>query len=753
MQESLLRQHDVMISYSTRQQLIADDVCHLLKEKGYDVWMAPDSIPAGQSYDNEIFAAIENSSLVLFLMSEASLCSVWCKAELKYAVNTNKRVLPVRIDDVESPYDKLGRISCVLGKRQIFDMYPEYSRKLQLVEGKVDDLLHNKENVVRPYPVVSSEMQDLDNICIGRQQETRELSELLLEAGSVNLYGFGGIGKTVVIKKFFNDYFLTLPYITIHVAKYTHSIENTIAHIPFVGFDDGNYLSQLRDDSITKEEALFAKKTELLSALSSSCLLIIDGMDYAPQQEVEVVKSLRCHKIIVSRNRYDGMSAYEVREMTAADLHRFFHDVQNAAEEDAAVDAIIQRVDRHTLTVSLIAGYCREFGYTPQEVLEDGVCQDLEKYDSNDGKISDLLDKIPLSPEEIYCLKVLSLFPNGISKGKLQKVDRNVIRTAQQMVRKNLVIGSSSAYQLHQIVRELVYEKFDMDANTIVPFLDTFLDIMRKLNFEESELYYTLRNMDRVLTGEGDLLIKLYHMIGHWVCDYTYVSLFHVNKELYKTAPVCNQHLSNTKQLHLDRFLYAESMEKKALDLALASDSDYARTIRPEVLSMVGAANFNMNRWENALEYQKKALAAAEACLPEDAPIRHAILSRQGLTAMELGQFELALDSFRQLYALEEKRNFTRTNRANVVYRLGLLYKAQNDMPKAKEYFLQALEDRSNPLAESDYLLNLAEVCLSMGEREQAREYYKRGRDLRLTLMETEEAARDFLSANDPVYL
>ncbi|MBQ9716352.1 MAG: TIR domain-containing protein [Clostridia bacterium] len=753
MNERLLKKHDVMISYSTKTKQVGDDVREILSAKGYDVWMAPESIPSGECYDNEIFAAIESSDLVLFLMSESSLESRWCKAELKYAVNVNKRVLPVRIDDVEFPYDKLGKISCILGKRQIYDMFPEYERKLHLVEEKVDALLHSEESVPKPYPVVSAEMQDLDSVCIGRQKETKEIADLLLDNDMVNVYGFGGMGKTCVVKKFFSDYFLSLPYVTIHVAKYNGSAKETIAHVPFVGFNESKYLSELRDDSITKEQALFDKKCEMLSNLSSTCLLIVDGMDYADQSEVDVIKSLGCHKIVVSRNRYDDVAGYEIGEMLEEDLIKFFEGVVGFDEQKEQIKQIISHVGKHTLTVSLIASYCREFEYTPQEVLDDGVCDDLEKYDSDDMNISDLLDKIPLSDQEIYCLKVLSLFPNGISKGKVQKVDREVVKTAQKLVKKNLVIGSSSTYQLHQIVRELVYEKYDMSADSLKPFLDTFLDVMRKLDFEENQLYLVLRTMDKVVGGKGDLLVKLYHYVGNWVCDYAYVSLFHVNKDLYKKANVCNQDLNNTKRLHFDRFEYAEQMQNKALALAQKTDSDYARHMLASITSMTGAANYNMNKFARAFECQKKALALAEQYLSDEEGTFHAILSRLGLTAIQLGEYDVALESFSRLYDIEARFNFARSSKANIVYRLGLLYKAKQDWQKAKDYFVETLEDDSNPLAESDYLLNLAEVCLQLNQKEEAKEYYLRGRQLRLSLMETDEAAQDFVDTYDKIYL
>ncbi len=754
MNERLLKKHDVMISYSTKTKEIGDDVREILEEKGYAVWMAPESIPSGECYDNEIYAAIENSSIVLFLLCEPSLKSRWCNYELKYAANINKCVLPVSIETVENPYEKLGKISCVLGKRQIFDMFPEYEKKLSQIADRVDYLLNSEESVRHPYPIVSAEMQDLDSACIGREKEVKELNDLLNVYDTVNVYGFGGMGKTSVIKKFFANNFLSSPYLTIHVAKYTNSIVDTIAHIPFVGFDEDKFLNEFRDDTVTKEEALFAKKVSFLNDLKNTCLLVIDGMDYVEASEVELVSRLRCHKIIVSRNRYDGLAAYEIGAMEESDLIKIFEGINGYEEEKDQILEIIHRVGKHTLTVSLIASYCREFEYTPQEVLDEGVCDDLGKYDSDDKKISDLLDRIPLTEEEIYCLKVLALFPNGISKGKLQKTDREVVRIAQRLVKKSLVIGSSSTFQLHQIVRELVTAKYGMDVDSLKPFLDTFLEVMRKLDIEENELFYILTNMDQILQGKGDLLIKAYHYIGKWVCDYAYMSLFHINHELYKNSNVSGQDINNTKELHFDRFQYAEKMHLKARELASRTDSEYARRVLPDITSMLGADNYNMNNFEAAFNWQKKALALAEEYLTEKDCWFHHILSRIGLTALHVNEPDVALTSFNRLLEIGQRDNFTSVSKSSVVYRLGLLYKMKKEYALAKEYFLEALEDEKNPLlAQSELYLHLAEVALASGDKEEAKTYYSKGREIRLELMETDEAAAEFINTYDKIYL
>ena len=75
--ESTLKKHDIMISYSSKLKDVADDICYFLQECQFDVWMAPYSIPSGEDYINEIYAAIDNSEIVLFVLSDPSLKSEW----------------------------------------------------------------------------------------------------------------------------------------------------------------------------------------------------------------------------------------------------------------------------------------------------------------------------------------------------------------------------------------------------------------------------------------------------------------------------------------------------------------------------------------------------------------------------------------------------------------------------------------------------------------------------------------------------
>ena len=132
-----------MISYSTKRAIAANDIANLLIENNYDVWIAPNSIPNGVDYIDEIYSAIDNSKIIVFILCDESLDSKWCQNELIYAVKQSKRVLPIQISDVMHPYDKMGKILRPLQRSQILQLFPEYAKKLSEVLESVRVLLDN----------------------------------------------------------------------------------------------------------------------------------------------------------------------------------------------------------------------------------------------------------------------------------------------------------------------------------------------------------------------------------------------------------------------------------------------------------------------------------------------------------------------------------------------------------------------------------------------------------------------------------
>ena len=79
--------YDVFISYSRKD---FDEVSALLETirkevPGLSVWFDIDGIESGDDFEEKIISAIDDSSYVLFALSDNSLESEWTKAEVMYA--------------------------------------------------------------------------------------------------------------------------------------------------------------------------------------------------------------------------------------------------------------------------------------------------------------------------------------------------------------------------------------------------------------------------------------------------------------------------------------------------------------------------------------------------------------------------------------------------------------------------------------------------------------------------------------------
>ena len=59
--------HDVFISYSTKDKVTADAICHILEENDMKCWIAPRNISSGQPYAEEILNAIKSTKIVVLV--------------------------------------------------------------------------------------------------------------------------------------------------------------------------------------------------------------------------------------------------------------------------------------------------------------------------------------------------------------------------------------------------------------------------------------------------------------------------------------------------------------------------------------------------------------------------------------------------------------------------------------------------------------------------------------------------------------
>ena len=141
--------HDVFISYSSKNSTAAQAICHELEDKGIKCWMAPRDIPGGKEYGDLIDDAILSCSIFLLVYSADSLVSKWCKGELNVAFSEGKTIIPYRID--ATPLK--GAMRIILNQTHWIEAYPDYkvcfNDLVTVVAQALEKTISAAENVTR----------------------------------------------------------------------------------------------------------------------------------------------------------------------------------------------------------------------------------------------------------------------------------------------------------------------------------------------------------------------------------------------------------------------------------------------------------------------------------------------------------------------------------------------------------------------------------------------------------------------------
>ena len=124
--------HDVFISYSSKNKTTALAICHVLEEHRIRCWIAPRDIPPGADYGDVIDEAIVSCRLFILVFSGPATLSQWVKGELNLAFTERKIIIPYRID--ETPLK--GAMRLILNQTHWIEAYPDAATRFgELVEA------------------------------------------------------------------------------------------------------------------------------------------------------------------------------------------------------------------------------------------------------------------------------------------------------------------------------------------------------------------------------------------------------------------------------------------------------------------------------------------------------------------------------------------------------------------------------------------------------------------------------------------
>ena len=92
---------DVFISYSRKDIEFAQRIHHELEARDRQPWVDWQDIPPTAEWLDEVYAGIQAADTFLFIISPNSVVSEICTLEIEHAIQHNKRLVPVVLNDVE----------------------------------------------------------------------------------------------------------------------------------------------------------------------------------------------------------------------------------------------------------------------------------------------------------------------------------------------------------------------------------------------------------------------------------------------------------------------------------------------------------------------------------------------------------------------------------------------------------------------------------------------------------------------------
>ncbi|MFH2039129.1 MAG: TIR domain-containing protein [Chloroflexota bacterium] len=142
--------HDIFISHSSKDKLIADGICANLEAAGLRCWIAPRDIAAGEEWPKAITNAISKSRVMVLVFSANSNASSDVGREIVLAASNNLVIIPFKIENIEP---EAGKKYYLAQTHWLEAMNPPTREQIQTLVETVRSVV----SVVVPEGIVRSE--------------------------------------------------------------------------------------------------------------------------------------------------------------------------------------------------------------------------------------------------------------------------------------------------------------------------------------------------------------------------------------------------------------------------------------------------------------------------------------------------------------------------------------------------------------------------------------------------------------------
>jgi hypothetical protein len=93
--------HDVFVSYSVKDKIVADAIVARLEAESIRCWEAPRDVVPGADWGESIINAIESSRIMILVFTSSANASPQIKREVERAVDKGVYTIPFRVDNIE----------------------------------------------------------------------------------------------------------------------------------------------------------------------------------------------------------------------------------------------------------------------------------------------------------------------------------------------------------------------------------------------------------------------------------------------------------------------------------------------------------------------------------------------------------------------------------------------------------------------------------------------------------------------------
>jgi hypothetical protein len=127
----------IFISYSSKDQKIAETICRALEARGFNCWIAARDVGPGENFQEAIVKALRSARLMLLVFTSNANNSNEIKKEVVLAGRHHVTVVPVRVEDVV-PNDALAY---EFATRQWIDLFTDWEREIERLVSQIGSIL------------------------------------------------------------------------------------------------------------------------------------------------------------------------------------------------------------------------------------------------------------------------------------------------------------------------------------------------------------------------------------------------------------------------------------------------------------------------------------------------------------------------------------------------------------------------------------------------------------------------------------